>query len=391
MEEEKEKKKASEDKKVEKDIKKEEKKEEVKEEVKKEEQKKNDQEEKKVPPEPIQSQVNIVNNNVKKPIYTKWWFWLIIVIVSIGIIIFGMICLSIIATCGEESGITSSTNTTNGKNKDKEENPYKITTDYDGIYEFDYDPEANDIENQAKGYLSLKNGTCNIIYTWIKGDKSYNEKLEGQGYYGINEEDNNLYLKIKRRGYFSDTMIFKCSIENKDIVAKQVDGKSDFTAYSPKKDVKFIYKSEEGNINALYDTMMKSCKEQVETKQKAKKEQDKKEYQEKCKVYTFEQMARNPDNFKGTYVKLTGEVIQTIYSDSGVDLRVNITKEGKYSTWYTDTIYVTYIPEKGEDKILEDDIITIYGQSMGDYTYTSTLGAPITLPWINAKYITISQ
>ena len=57
--------------------------------------------------------------------------------------------------------------------------------------------------------------------------------------------------------------------------------------------------------------------------------------------------------------------------------------------YYTDTIYVVYYPEEGEDKILEDDIITIWGTSQGDYTYTSTIGASVTLPLIFAEYVSI--
>ena len=101
-------------------------------------------------------------------------------------------------------------------------------------------------------------------------------------------------------------------------------------------------------------------------------------------------MARNPESFKGTNVKVTGEVVQALYGTSGVDLRVNITKKGNYSTYYTDTIYVVHYPETGEDKILENDIITIYGTSQGEYSYTSTIGAPITLPLIQGKYIEIN-
>ncbi len=132
-------------------------------------------------------------------------------------------------------------------------------------------------------------------------------------------------------------------------------------------------------------------KEKEEAERKAKKKAEEKEFKAKCKTYTYQQMARNPEKFKGTNVKLTGEVIQALYGDDDVDLRVNITQKGTYSTWYTDTVYVIYDTEEGEDKILEDDIITIYGTSLGDYTYTSTMGSPITLPLIDGKYITIKK
>ena len=132
-------------------------------------------------------------------------------------------------------------------------------------------------------------------------------------------------------------------------------------------------------------------KEQKEAEEKARKEQEESSFKASCQNYTFEQMARNPDKFKGTNVKLTGEVVQVmegLYSNS---LRVNITKEGTYTTYYKDTIYVNYVPEEGEDKILEDDIITIYGTARGDYSYTSTIGATVTLPFVDGKYITIEK
>lgn len=135
----------------------------------------------------------------------------------------------------------------------------------------------------------------------------------------------------------------------------------------------------------------KAKEEQRKAEEKARKEQEEKDFKESCNTYTYEQMARNPEKFKGTNVKLTGEVIQALYDTSSVDLRVNITKQGKYSTYYTDTVYVTYYPSNEEDKILEDDIITIYGTSQGDYTYTSTIGAKVTLPLIYAKYIQIQK
>ena len=124
--------------------------------------------------------------------------------------------------------------------------------------------------------------------------------------------------------------------------------------------------------------------------ERLQKEQEKTTFKAGCQTYTFEQMARNPENFKGTNVKLTGQVIQALYGTGTVDLRVNITKKGECTTYYTDTIYVVYYPEEGEDKILEDDIITIYGTSQGDYTYTSTLGSPVTLPLIYGRYIEIN-
>ena len=112
------------------------------------------------------------------------------------------------------------------------------------------------------------------------------------------------------------------------------------------------------------------------------------EYKAKCKSYSFEELARNPSSMRGTYVKLKGEVVQVIRGyGNDIALRVNITRWGTYSDYYKDTVYVNYTLPSDGNKILEDDIITIYGQADGEKSYTSTLGATITLPEIDAKYI----
>lgn len=116
---------------------------------------------------------------------------------------------------------------------------------------------------------------------------------------------------------------------------------------------------------------------------------DETEYKDECIEKSYEELARNPDNVKGTNVKVNGEVIQVTDYNDKIELRVNITKE-EYG-YYTDTIYVTYVPKAGEDKILEDDIITIYGTAQGDYSYTSIMGAKVTLPRIDAKFIEINK
>jgi hypothetical protein len=116
---------------------------------------------------------------------------------------------------------------------------------------------------------------------------------------------------------------------------------------------------------------------------------DETKYKDECIEKSYEELARNPDNVKGTKVKVTGEVIQVTEYNNKTELRVNITKE-EYG-YYTDTIYVTYVPKNGEDKILENDIITIYGTAKGDYSYTSIMGAKVTLPKIDADFIEINK
>ena len=115
-------------------------------------------------------------------------------------------------------------------------------------------------------------------------------------------------------------------------------------------------------------------------------EEIKADYVSKCKTYQYETIARDPDKYLLTNAKYTGEVIQVVEDGNKYQLRVDITKT-RYG--YTDTIYVTYNRKEGEARILEKDIVNIYGVNMSTVSYKSVLGASITLPYVIATYIDV--
>lgn len=268
----------------------------------------------------------------KKPIYKKWWFWLIIVIVILAL------------------GSSQTQNSTQ-------------------------QTATNEIESTSQDYTFyssiLKNDSKEKIDKIIASEFITDEQLES--IYQEKEKDNTAYKTYKIWVFSNEENaknndnyeIAEVKKENNNIVVTNV--------------------AEEKRIAEQEAEEKRKQEEEI-----ARKQQEELEFKASCQTYTFEQMARNPENFKGTNVKVTGEVVQALYGTSGVDLRVNITKEGTYTTYYTDTIYVVYYPESGEDKILEGDVITIYGTSQGDYTYTSTLGASINLPLVYGKYIELN-
>lgn len=108
----------------------------------------------------------------------------------------------------------------------------------------------------------------------------------------------------------------------------------------------------------------------------------KQDYIDSCKSIKYRDIERNPDKHKGERIKVSGTVIQVSegWFDS-VTLRV---KDNNGDIWY-----VTYTREEGEDRILEDDKVNVYGKSDGVETYTTILGGSVTIPSIEAKYIDI--
>ena len=90
----------------------------------------------------------------------------------------------------------------------------------------------------------------------------------------------------------------------------------------------------------------------------------------------YDEMARNGDNHKGEKLQINGKVIQVIDSDDGTaQLRV-ATRDG-----YDDVYYIEIPASQWKThRLLEDDVITFYGNVYGLLSYDSTMGGKITVP-----------
>lgn len=258
------------------------------------------------------------------------------------------------------------------------QNPFQILNDYDGAYEFTIEDD-NGLGHifKAKGIIVLDNGICKTKYK-IMSDL-YNREEKCEGYCGL-DSNNKFYFTILNSKQEEQYKYF-CQKNEKNLNCVQT-SRFNIVGCNLNHDLQLSYKSDSKDIDKIYNEF----KAEYEKEEAKKQEED---FKNKCEEYTFEQLARNPDKVKGNSVKVKGKVIQVLESKNTISLRVNITKES-YG-YYKDTIYVTYINEAGADKILEDDIITIWGGALGDYKYTSILGAEITLPWIEAEYIELEK
>lgn len=112
------------------------------------------------------------------------------------------------------------------------------------------------------------------------------------------------------------------------------------------------------------------------------------EYKAACTVgYDYKTLARDPKPYIGKKAMFRGQVIQ-VMEDSGITvLRVNVNQD-EYGYW-EDTMYVIYVPDIDEPRILEDDIITMYGEMMDLMTYETVIGTSVTIPQLYASYIDI--
>lgn len=113
------------------------------------------------------------------------------------------------------------------------------------------------------------------------------------------------------------------------------------------------------------------AKRKEEEEQRAKEEEEKKGYDTGI---TYSQLARNPDDYMYKKVKFKGKVIQVMEGDDETQIRLAVNGS------YDNIIYGIYESDIVDSRVLEDDYITIYGNSAGLITYTSTMGGKITIP-----------
>lgn len=118
-----------------------------------------------------------------------------------------------------------------------------------------------------------------------------------------------------------------------------------------------------------------------EEERKEREEAERKEKQGYNTGITYNQLARTPDEYEGEKVKFSGKVLQVsegLFSDV-IRLAVN----GSYDN----VLWLTVPSGTTEERILEDDQITIYGVSEGIHTYTTVMGASVSIPSVSVDKI----
>ena len=110
-------------------------------------------------------------------------------------------------------------------------------------------------------------------------------------------------------------------------------------------------------------------------------------YMSKCQTISYNELARNPGKHEGKMVKFTGKVFQVSEGLFSTTYMISVTNKG-YG-YYDDNVYVTYYGDNEDSRILEDDIVTFYGEYKGLKTYETVMGASRTIPQVTAKYIVL--
>lgn len=92
----------------------------------------------------------------------------------------------------------------------------------------------------------------------------------------------------------------------------------------------------------------------------------------------YRSLYKGANTLNGNFYKITGEIVQVIEDHL---YHVNMTKTGEYYTYYTDRIQISLIGTPSE-VLMEGDIVSFTGESLGNYTYTAVMGNESTVPFL---------
>ena len=87
---------------------------------------------------------------------------------------------------------------------------------------------------------------------------------------------------------------------------------------------------------------------------------------------------KGANTLNGNFYKITGEIVQVVEDHL---YHVNMTKTGEYYTYYTDRIQISLIGTPSEI-LMEGDIVSFTGESLGNYTYITVRGSEETIPFL---------
>lgn len=124
-----------------------------------------------------------------------------------------------------------------------------------------------------------------------------------------------------------------------------------------------------------------AAKAKAEEEARLKAEQEAAAKKANAKTIDYPQLKKNPDRYKGEYVKYTGKILQILEGDNITNIRLAVTPTS-YGYNASDVIFIEYV---GYTDFVDDDIITVYGEIYGSYSYKSQAGFDIALPGLLAK------
>lgn len=301
----------------------------------------------------------------RKPWYKRWWIWFLMGMGTLTLFVFGR-------TVFLNSIHTNKSNTSDETDIVAED---IIDNMIDNGYE---EVSASVLYNHCEDYKGK-----NII-TAVKVTNDAYHTL----YSDIDEDD---FLASLCFSFDSDTESKKAKVGDYAIIAGTGDGYSIIGQYRDFRECKLIDTGEQARIE--YDKLVREAidtEKKIQSEAEEKAASEKKEFISSCKKIDYIDLVRNPDKHKGENFEFTGKVIQfqSDFGENNYFMLMEVTKtENEYlGDMYDDIVYFTLELPKGTDRLLENDIVTVWGTCEGSKEYTALLGNQNFVPAVAVKY-----
>lgn len=116
-----------------------------------------------------------------------------------------------------------------------------------------------------------------------------------------------------------------------------------------------------------------------------------KEYKKLCSKYNYKDLLRNPSDYYDKNAYWFGQILQVVSNKANYKsyrVGVDCTKYSYIDGYHCDNdIFVEYY---GNDVFIEDDMVKMWGTMNKTYTYTTVLGASLTIPKFEAKIMELN-
>lgn len=199
-------------------------------------------------------------------------------------------------------------------------------------------------------------------------DKLLNEVVEFEKYTELSEE----ITKVKDK--------YNEIIKGKEAVANAINS----TLADVKRNLnQDQYDSVKKQISELADTYYDKYKDDWNSQLSSIEERV---YKNSCGRYSYKNLLRNPSDYEGKKAYFFGKVLQKV-GTTQYRVGIDCSKYTYIAGYHCDnTIYVIYY---GDTNLIEDDMVELWGNMRGTQTYTTVMGASITIPKLYAEYATL--
>lgn len=134
------------------------------------------------------------------------------------------------------------------------------------------------------------------------------------------------------------------------------------------------------------DAAQENTAEENVAEENAEPQLSEEEYKAQCEEYNYKDVLRNPDDFIGKKVKVTVKVSSVHSASWSMPKYYFAYSNDEYDMWFGDLYGVFEYRDEDVVKILEDDIITVYGEIASPQETTSEIVNSEEIFCIDMKY-----